>query len=162
MKGSELAVRFAFSPAGATIDRWCVRYLGHSPVVWLFTRSDDVDYNRPLVLTTTGRRTGRPRSVVLPFFDVGNGRIAIVGSRGGMKNDPYWAHNLRAKPEASVNLRRREHAVGARLVEGGERVPLWAILVERSPVYAVYQERCREHREIPVLVLERTDGEPLA
>lgn len=162
MKASQLAVQFAFSPFGAAIDRWCVRYLGHSPVVWLFTRSDDVAYNRPLVLTTTGRRTGRPRSVVLPFFDVGEGWIAIVGSRGGMKTDPYWARNLRQEPGASVNLRRRKHAVYARLVEGEERAPLWEMLIERSPVYALYQEHCREHREIPVFALARQDGQPFA
>ena len=77
MKGTQLAIRFALSPAGAAIDRFCVRSLGHSPVVWLFTRSDDSTYNPPLVLTTTGRKTGRPRDVVLPYFEVGEGRIAI-------------------------------------------------------------------------------------
>jgi deazaflavin-dependent oxidoreductase (nitroreductase family) len=161
VKGSELAVRFGFSPSGAWIDRWCVRILGHSPVVWLFARSDGVAYNHPLVLTTTGRRTGRPRPVVLPFFDAGGGRIAIVGSRGGMKTDPYWARNLREAPEAKVHLRRRPHDVRARLVEGDARAPLWEQLVERAPVYGHYQERCRATREIPVFVLERADGAAL-
>ena len=49
-----------------------------------------------------------------------------------------------------------------RLVEGDERVPLWEQRVERSPVYAQYQQRCRAYREIPVFLLERTDGGPLA
>src|SRR5262249_51254082 len=80
-----------------------------------------VAYNRPLVLVAVGRRTGRERSVVLPFFPTGGRGIAVVGSRGGAPTDPYWARNLRAHPEAHVSLRRREDRVRARLSEGEER-----------------------------------------
>ena len=162
MKGTQLAVKLALTPGGAAVDRFCVRNLGHSPVVWLFSRSDGSAYNRPLLLTTVGRRTGMERSVVLPFFDVGGGRVAIVGSRGGAPTDPYWARNLRAHPEASVCVRRREHRVRSRLAQGEERARLWKELVVRAPVYASYQERAKGRREIPVFVLERSDGAPLA
>lgn len=154
MKGTRLAVRFALSPAGAAIDRLCVRTLGHSPVVWLFTRSDGVPYNRPLLLTTTGRSTGRARHVVLPCFEVAPGQIAVVGSRGGLPRDPHWARNLLADPRARVHLRRRSHRARARLVAGEERARLWDAIVTRSPVYARYQARAAPHREIPVFVLE--------
>ena len=154
MKGTQLAVRFALTPAGAAIDRFCVRQLGHSPVVWLFTRSDDAAYNRPLLLTTIGRKSGRPRPVVLPYFEIDEGRIAIVGSRGGMPTDPHWARNLRANPEARIHLHRRERAARAHLAQGEERSRLWEAIVERAPVYARYQERARVHREIPIFVLE--------
>jgi deazaflavin-dependent oxidoreductase (nitroreductase family) len=154
VKGTQLAVRFALTPAGAAIDRFCVRALGHSPVVWLFTRSDGAAYNPPLVLTTTGRKTGKPRDVVLPYFEVDGGKVAIVGSRGGMPSDPHWARNLRAEPRARIHRRRRARNVRARLVEGEERSRLWPAIVERSPVYARYQARAAAHREIPVFVLE--------
>jgi deazaflavin-dependent oxidoreductase (nitroreductase family) len=162
VKGARLAVKFALTPAGAALDRFCVRHLGHSPVVWLFTRSDGVSYNRPLLLTTVGRRTGRERVVVLPYFEIGDGRIAVVGSRGGMPTDPYWARNLRAHPDGRVCVKRREHRVRARLARGDERARLWQTIAQRSPVYVRYQERAKGHREIPVFVLERADGGPLA
>ena len=158
MKGSELAVKLALTPTGAAVDRLCVRHLGHSPVSWLFARSDGVPYNRPLLLVTRGRRTGRERSAVLPWFDAGGGRIAIVGSRGGAPTDPHWARNLRAHPEARIHAGRRVHRVRARLAQGAERAALWGAIVARAPVYAGYQERARAQREIPVFVLERADG----
>ena len=158
MKGSQLAVKLALTPGGAAFDRFCVRHLGHSPVSWVFARSEGVAYNRPLLLVTVGRRTGKERVVVLPHFRAGGGRIAVVGSRGGMPTDPYWARNLRAHPEARVIVDRREHRVRTRLAEGEERARLWREIVLRSPIYGVYQERAKGHREIPVFVLERADG----
>ena len=101
--------------------------------------------------------------VVLPFFEVGSGRVAIVGSRGGMPSDPHWARNLRAEPRARVHLRRREHRVRTRVAAGEERASLWKEIVERSPIYAQYQQRAGQHgREIPVFVVEREDGQPLS
>jgi deazaflavin-dependent oxidoreductase (nitroreductase family) len=161
MKLSQLAVRFALSPLGTALDRFCVRRFAHSPVVWLFTRSEGSAYNPPLVLTTIGRRSGEPRSVVLPYFPAGEGRVAIVGSRGGMPTDPHWARNLRARPEARVHLNRREHPVRASLAAGADRERLWRSITERAPVYVSYQERARGQREIPVFVLEREDAAPL-
>ena len=161
MKGSKLAVKFALSPFGAAVDRLCVRHVGHSPVGWVFARSEGTAYNRPLLLTAVGRRSGRERVVVLPFFDAGPGRIAVVGSRGGMPTDPHWARNLRAHPEASVRLARRDHRVRVTLAQGEARAPLWRAIVARAPVYAHYQELAKLHREIPVFVLERADGGPL-
>ena len=90
------------TPLGAAFDRWCVRFLGESPVSWVFARSEGVAYNPPILLTTRGRKSGEPRTVVLPHFRAAPGRIAVVGSRGGMPTDPYWARNLRAHPHATI------------------------------------------------------------
>jgi deazaflavin-dependent oxidoreductase (nitroreductase family) len=158
VKGSQLAVKLALTPTGAAVDRFCVRHLGHSPVSWIFARSEGVVYNRPLLLVTVGRRSGKQRIVVLPHFRAGAGRVAVVGSRGGMPSDPYWARNLRAHPQAQVIVDRREHRVRVHLAHGEERASLWREIVARAPVYAVYQERAKEQREIPVFVLERADG----
>ena len=161
MKGTQVAVKFALSPSGAAVDRFCVRHLGHSPVSWVFARSDGSAYNAPLLLTTRGRRSGAPREVVLPWFDAGPGRIAVVGSRGGAPTDPYWARNLRASGDATVRIARRDHRVRATLAQGPGRPALWDAIVARAPVYARYQELAKGHREIPVFVLERVDGGPL-
>lgn len=161
MKLSALAVRIAVTPLGAAIDRFCVRWLGHSPVSWIFARSEGVDYNPPLLLTTRGCKTGRKRTVVLPYFSAGKGRIAVVGSRGGMPSDPFWARNLRADPNATVFVRRHTVAVDARVAEGAERQTLWESITTRSPVYLTYQKRAAGHREIPVFVLTARDGSSL-
>lgn len=161
MKFSQLAVRLAVTPLGAALDRGCVRFTGESPVSWVFARSEGVDYNPPILLTTRGRKTGRDRTVVLPHFDaqhVTSGAIAIVGSRGGMPTDPHWARNLKACPEARIRYQRREIPVEVTLLEGSARAPLWKTITERSPVYLSYQERAAGHREIPVFVLVAKDG----
>jgi F420H(2)-dependent quinone reductase len=161
MKLSQIAVRFAVTPFGAAVDRLCVRWLGHSPVSFIFARSEGVDYNAPLLLTTRGRRSGQKRTVVLPYFAAGKGRIAVVGSRGGMPTDPSWALNLRADPAATIFLRRESIAIEAKLAEGNERALLWESITARSPVYLTYQERARGEREIPVFVLSARDGSSL-
>ena len=161
MKLSQIAVRVAVTPVGAAMDRVCVRWLGESPVSWIFSRSEGVDYNTPLLLTTKGRRTGQKRTVVLPYFAAGRGRLAIVGSKGCMPTDPYWALNLRAEPNATVFLRRKSVRVGVALAEGAERDRLWSSITARSPVYLAYQKRATGHREIPVFVLSTRDGSAL-
>lgn len=161
MKLSQLAVRVAVTPFGAAFDRLCVRWIGHSPVSMIFASSEGVDYNPPLLLTTRGRRSGEKRTVVLPYFAAGKGRIAIVGSRGGMPTDPHWALNLRADPSATVFLKRQSIAVEAKLATGSERELLWGSITTRSPVYLTYQKRAAGHREIPVFVLSARDGSSL-
>ena len=161
MKFSEIAVRLAVTPTGASLDRHAVKWFAHSPVSWVFAWSEGVEYNPPILLTTIGRNSGEPRTVVLPHFEAGDGRIAVVGSRGGMRTDPHWARNLRVKPEARIWYQRREIEVDVELVEGEERAPLWASITERSPVYLVYQERCRQHRELPLFRLSARDGTTL-
>lgn len=161
MKFSQLAVRFAVTPLGAAVDRHCVRWFGHSPVSFIFSRSEGVAYNAPLLLTTKGRKSGARRTVVLPYFSAGKGRIAVVGSRGGLPTDPHWARNLRADGSATLFVRRRSVAVEARLAEGPERALLWESITQRSPVYLTYQKRAEGHREIPVFVLTARDGSSL-
>ncbi len=161
MKLSQVAVRVAVTPFGAAFDRICVRWLGESPVSWVFARSEGVEYNAPLLLTTRGRRSGQQRTVVVPYFAAGRGRLAIVGSRGGMPTDPYWALNLRAEPNATVFLRRKSVRVGVALAAGAERARLWSSITARSPVYLSYQKRAAGHREIPVFVLSARDGSAL-
>jgi deazaflavin-dependent oxidoreductase (nitroreductase family) len=153
MKITDLIVRFAVSSAGAAFDRHVVRYTGHSFVSFAFARAYGVDYNAPLLLTTIGARTAKKRSVVLPLFQAGK-HLAVVGSKGGMRSDPHWVHNLRANPEVWIRVDRKLRPARARIAMGQERVELWREITALAPVYLSYQENCRKTREIPVVVLE--------
>ncbi len=105
-----------------------------------------------LLLTTTGRRSGEPRTTPLACFADGDDWI-VVASNNGQDLDPAWWLNLEARPEASVQLGPERFAVRARRAEGEERARLWPWLVERNPAYARYARRTA--REIPVVVLSR-------
>jgi deazaflavin-dependent oxidoreductase (nitroreductase family) len=108
-------------------------------------------------LTTTGRRSGEPRSVTLYAFDAGDEALVIVGSRGGAARDPAWALNLRAEPSATVGLAREERTVRAReVMPGDERERLWAIVCDAFPLYATYQRRTK--RLIPLFLLDGRQG----
>lgn len=104
-----------------------------------------------LILTTTGRRSGRPRAAPLLYLADGS-HYAIVASYGGSDSHPAWYLNLRASPDASVQVGRQTVRVRARTAEGDERDRLWAGLVGIFPGYAAYEQRTS--RRIPVVVLE--------
>lgn len=106
---------------------------------------------RQIKLTTTGRRTGKPRAVTLYAFEDGD-RLVVVGSLGGAPRDPLWAANLRPHPRASVTLGGETHEVHAHEVDGPERDRLWKLVTAEFPLYATYQRRTK--RLIPLFVLE--------
>jgi deazaflavin-dependent oxidoreductase (nitroreductase family) len=103
-----------------------------------------------LLLTTTGRKSGRPRTAPLLYMADGE-NFVVVGSNGGNANHPAWVHNLRAHPEADVQAGSRHLRVTAREAQGEERARLWPKLVETYRDYASYQKETE--REIPVVVL---------
>ena len=102
-------------------------------------------------LTTTGRRSGEPRTVPLYAWDDGD-RLVIVGSLGGSATDPDWVRNLRADPRAIVKKGREVLEVLASEVDGPERERLWRLVVSAFPLYATYQRKTE--RVIPLFVLE--------
>jgi len=104
-----------------------------------------------LLLTTTGRRTGTPRTIPLTFVRDG-GSLVVVGSYGGMDRAPAWWLNLQHNPRASVQIGPLHHEVVARKASPGERARLFAEICARFPVYGRYQQRTT--REIPVVILE--------
>jgi deazaflavin-dependent oxidoreductase (nitroreductase family) len=106
-----------------------------------------------VTLTTTGRRSGRPRSVPLYAWEDGD-RLVIVGSWAGGPKDPAWVGNLRAEPRATIRVGKEDREVQAREVEvpGGERERLWKLVTEAFRYYAMYQRKT--DRVIPLFVLE--------
>ncbi|HEX5331888.1 MAG TPA: nitroreductase family deazaflavin-dependent oxidoreductase [Cellulomonas sp.] len=104
-----------------------------------------------VLLTTTGRRTGAPRTVPLAATPVGSS-VVLVASDGGAPGHPAWYLNLTAHPEVLVQRGRRTVPMLARIAVDPERDALWAAVVKNNPGYARYQEKTA--REIPIVVCE--------
>ncbi len=104
-----------------------------------------------LLLTTTGRKSGKPQILPLIYGKTENG-YAIVASKGGAPSHPAWYLNLTAHPEVEVQVEAERFPVKARTATGAERSALWDQMVGIYPPYADYQKRTE--REIPVVILE--------
>ena len=105
-----------------------------------------------LLLTTTGRKTGRQSTTPL-IYDLDGDNPVIVASKGGAPEHPGWYRNLLKNPEAEVQIKGDRFRARARTAEGEERERLWQQMNRMWPHYAEYQEKT--DREIPVVVLER-------
>ena len=108
-----------------------------------------------LMLTTTGRRSGRPRANPL-LYAVEGDAFVVVGSNWGQAHHPAWSGNLLADPDAVVTLAGRDIPVRAVLTEGAERDRLWGLMRDLWPAYSAYAQRAG--RDIRVFRLERRDG----
>ena len=101
------------------------------------------------VLTTTGRKSGKARTVPLLYLADGDD-IVVVASKGGMPSHPDWYHNICANPEVEIELGRNKARYNARTADADERAALWPRLVEIYSSYDSYQ--ARTDREIPVVI----------
>ncbi len=104
-----------------------------------------------LILTTTGRRSGRPHEVPLLYLRDGES-LVVIASYGGRPNHPDWHLNLVAHSEAEVQIRGRRQAVTARMASSEERAMWWPRIVAAYEGYSQYQSRT--DRLIPVVFLE--------
>jgi len=93
-----------------------------------------------LILTTTGRRSGRPRRNPLLYVRDGDAFV-VIGSNWGKSGQPAWSLNLLADPRATVTIGGRHLPVGARVATGAERERLWGLLLAEWPAYQTYVER---------------------
>lgn len=108
-----------------------------------------------VLLTTTGARSKKRRTA--PLLGIPDGeRVVVVASGYGGRRYPAWYHNLRANPEATLNVRGVEWRVVAREAKGEERKRLWQLGVELYPGFASYERRV-SGRHIPVVVLSLRD-----
>jgi deazaflavin-dependent oxidoreductase (nitroreductase family) len=105
-----------------------------------------------LLLTTTGRKSGQPRTNPLLYTDAGDNAYMVIASKGGADEDPFWYLNLKANPLAEVTIGRETKRVRARDAEGEERERLWRALADLNPGYDGYAKKTS--RRIPVVVLE--------
>jgi deazaflavin-dependent oxidoreductase (nitroreductase family) len=103
-----------------------------------------------LLLNTVGRKTGRKRTTPLLYVMDGEDFV-IIASKGGAATHPAWYLNLRANPDATVEIGDREVQVEAGVADPEEKARLWEKMVEMYPTYDDYQRKTE--REIPLLVL---------
>jgi deazaflavin-dependent oxidoreductase (nitroreductase family) len=104
-----------------------------------------------LLLDHVGARSGIERTSPLVYVEDGDD-LVLVASKGGYPKHPAWFHNLRAHPEARVQVGSQRRAVRARVAGPEERARLWPKAVGVYSGYAEYQERT--DREIPLVILE--------
>lgn len=114
--------------------------------------------NMPVLeLTTTGRKSGQPRSVMLTAPVQEGSTLVVVASRGGDDQHPAWFLNIEANPEVLVSLKGGpRQPMRARIAGGDERARLWPRVVADHKNYADYQRKTE--REIPLVLLEPDPG----
>ncbi len=106
-----------------------------------------------LKLTTTGRKTGRPRSVLLTSPVQEGTTLVVVASRGGDDKPPAWFLNLQDNAQVGVTLQGKpEQRMRARVTTPQERTRLWPRVIAGHKSYADYQ--AKTNREIPLVLLE--------
>lgn len=106
-----------------------------------------------LLLTTTGNKTGKPRTVPVMQFD-DEGRRFVIASAAGSPQHPAWFKNLQKTPTATVELPDERYTARAEVLSGDERARIWKKVVERAPGFAAYEKKAAG-REIPVVELKR-------
>lgn len=105
---------------------------------------------RVLLLTTTGRKTGKQRTTPLGYFEHEGGYV-VIASNAGFDTHPAWFHNLKSQPQVALQIQARRLAALAEPAGPELRRQLWAKLVELAPGYGAYQQRTT--REIPLVFL---------
>ena len=127
---------------------------------WAYRRTNGKVLSRmrgkpTLLLTTTGRRTGRLHTVPLPYFADGDTMI-VVGSASGAERHPAWVLNLIANPRVTVQYLADSGPAQAEVLDGDERKAMWARITAEAPWYAGYQQLTS--REIPLVRLTRAQS----
>ena len=103
-----------------------------------------------LLLTTTGRKSGKPRTLPLLYLEDG-GAYVVIASLGGAPKHPAWYLNLQANPAAEIEFGTRKLDVTASTAMPEERARLWPLAVQ---IYAPYEDyKAKTTREIPIVIL---------
>ena len=126
------------------LDRFVFRRTGKS-LLGMFGTSAPT-----LLLTTIGRKSGKPRTTPLLYLRDGD-ELVIVASKGGMPHHPLWYLNLSDNPQVTVEIEGKQAEMVARQATAAEKDRLWQRLVKMYPDYDVYQQRT--DRDIPVVIL---------
>lgn len=108
-----------------------------------------------VLLTTTGAKSGQPRTSPLVYFRDGD-RYVIMASKGGAPTNPDWYYNLVAHPDVMLEVGTEKFAARASVAEGAERERIFAQVVAESPGFGEYQRNTT--RQIPAVILTRTSA----
>ena len=140
---------------------WFVRRTAAHVDPWLYRRSKGrFTLAGPLtvpqlVLTTTGARSGQPRTTQLACLPDGDGCWYVVASNFGREHHPAWSHNLLADPEATVDHDGRTVAVVATALTAAQKDELWPRLEAVVPQFTTY--RARTDRDIRIFRLDERE-----
>ena len=105
-----------------------------------------------LLLTSTGAKSGQPRLAPLAYLTI-DGKTIIIGSKAGADTNPDWVHNLRAHPQAHIEVGTDSYDVTARELPPEERDEMFPKVVAAAPGFGEYQEKTS--RVIPLFELHR-------
>ena len=109
-----------------------------------------------LILVTRGRKSGKPRSSPLMYFQFeGSDDLIVVASNYGLDHHPAWYLNAAADPNVSVQTKGETFTATARTTENEERAALFNKVAAANPRFARY--RAATHRQIPVIALRPSD-----
>jgi len=111
-------------------------------------RMDGLDM---LLLTTIGRKTGKKRTVPLPYFRDGT-RYVLIASFGGNRRNPAWLENIAASSEVRIQIGASRAAARAMVAEDVERDRIWHDITALYPRFLAYQ--AKTSRRIPVVVIK--------
>ena len=103
-----------------------------------------------ILLTTTGRKSGKTRTLPLGLFDWPGGYL-VVASNGGQSKHPAWYHNLMSHPQATVQLFNKVIPVTAEELTGATRAQAWQQVITSAPAYAAYEKKTT--RIIPLVLM---------
>ena len=105
------------------------------------------------ILTTIGRKTGKPRKSPLLFLEDGD-KVYMAGTKGGMSTVPVWYRNLQANPQCTVQIGANKRQMTARTASDDEAARIWPLLDEMYKGYAEYRERLAGIRVPPIIIFE--------
>jgi deazaflavin-dependent oxidoreductase (nitroreductase family) len=108
-----------------------------------------------LRLTTSGRKSGQPRTVDLLYIRHGPAYV-LTASNGGRQRHPAWYLNLQSNPQVTIDVHGTRTPAVAEVAGPDKRKELWARLIEIAPMYAGYEKRTQ--REIPMVLVRPLDG----
>jgi deazaflavin-dependent oxidoreductase (nitroreductase family) len=104
-----------------------------------------------LILTTTGRKSGKERLTPLIYGRHGSDYL-VVASKGGTPENPDWYHNLSSSPDVEIQVKGDKLRARARTATPAEKSEMWPIMTKEWPAYDEYQTKT--DRDIPIVVLE--------
>jgi deazaflavin-dependent oxidoreductase (nitroreductase family) len=147
-------------PWGQPVDRFVVRVTGFSPMTFQYAVATGMPVGRAfrgarqvLLLTTIGRRSGRLRTTVLPYFRFGDD-LVVCGSNGGGPTDPQWAGNVRADGHAWIRVGGRHRPTRAHVATGEERAAMFPAVARQHGGLERYQQQASKYgREVPLVRL---------
>ena len=138
--------RFAMSPAGYQFLLHVAPAIDKAVIPRTKGKWSSVGRNRVGLLTSTGAKSGQPRTQPLVCIDGEDDTILLIGSNYGRPPHPGWSANLIAHPECTLEFRGPPTPYRAKLLEGEDREGAWERAVDNYQGYAAYEEKCAPRR----------------